>query len=66
MQKGVELAYKSVMRPVEGTILTVARKMAEASGEAVAVNAEMDLENLLKGGTMDFLSSCKSALIKPL
>ena len=46
MQKGVELAYKSVMRPVEGTILTVARKMAEASGEAVAVNAEMDLENL--------------------
>ncbi len=48
MQKGVELAYKSVMRPVEGTILTVARKMAEASGEAVAVNAEMDLENLLE------------------
>lgn len=48
MQKGVELAYKSVMRPVEGTILTVARKMAEASGEAVAVNSEMDLENLLE------------------
>ncbi len=48
MQKGVELAYKSVMRPVEGTILTVARKMAEASGEAVAVNVEMDLENLLE------------------
>ena len=48
MQKGVELAYKSVMRPVEGTILTVARKMAEASGEAVAVNEEMDLENLLE------------------
>ncbi len=48
MQKGVELAYKSVMRPVEGTILTVARKMAEAADEAVAVNAEMDLENLLE------------------
>ncbi len=48
MQKGVELAYKSVMRPVEGTILTVARKMAEAAGEAVAVDAAMDLENLVE------------------
>lgn len=48
MQKGVELAYKSVMRPVEGTILTVARKMADAAGEAVAVDAAMDLENLVE------------------
>ncbi len=30
MQMGVEAAYKAVMRPKEGTILTVARMMAEA------------------------------------
>ena len=29
MRLGVESAYKAVMRPTEGTILTVARKMAE-------------------------------------
>lgn len=48
MQKGVELAYKSVMRPVEGTILTVARKMAEAADKAVAVDAEMTVDALLE------------------
>ncbi len=47
MQKGVELAYKSVMRPVEGTILTVTRKMADAANDAVAVDSAMDVENLL-------------------
>lgn len=47
MQKGVELAYKSVMRPVEGTILTVTRKMADAAKDAVAVDSAMDVENLL-------------------
>lgn len=29
LQEGVQMAYKSVMRPVEGTILTVVRKLAE-------------------------------------
>lgn len=29
LQEGVQMAYKSVMRPVEGTILTVVRKSAE-------------------------------------
>jgi hypothetical protein len=48
MQKGVELAYKSVMRPVEGTILTVARKMSEAADKAVAVDADMTVEALLE------------------
>jgi hypothetical protein len=48
MQKGVELAYKSVMRPVEGTILTVARKMSEAADKAVAVEADMTVESLLE------------------
>lgn len=35
MQKGVEAAYKAVMRPKEGTILTVARMMAEAGRRTV-------------------------------
>lgn len=47
MQKGVELAYKSVMRPVEGTILTVARKMSEAAAAAVAAQDDISVEALL-------------------
>lgn len=35
MQKGVETAYKAVMKPKEGTILTVARGAAEAAQEAM-------------------------------
>lgn len=31
LQSGVETAYKAVMRPVEGTILTVAREMARSA-----------------------------------
>ncbi len=34
LQKARETAYKGVVRPVEGTILTVAREMAEAVEEA--------------------------------
>lgn len=34
LQSGVETAYKAVMRPVEGTILTVAREMARSAGRA--------------------------------
>ena len=31
-EAGVQTAYKSVMKPVEGTILTVAKDAAKASG----------------------------------
>lgn len=34
LKKGVEAAYKSVMKPTEGTILTVAREAAEKAKEA--------------------------------
>jgi DAK2 domain fusion protein YloV len=34
LQLGVETAYKAVMRPVEGTILTVAREMAKSAQRA--------------------------------
>ncbi|HHS98539.1 MAG TPA: DAK2 domain-containing protein, partial [Chloroflexi bacterium] len=35
LKEGAETAYKGVIRPVEGTILTVAREVAEAASEAV-------------------------------
>ncbi len=34
-EKGVEIAYKAVVRPVEGTILTVMRESSEALSKAV-------------------------------
>ncbi len=40
MQMGVEAAYKAVMRPKEGTILTVARMMAEAGKRAADNNGD--------------------------
>lgn len=44
-KKGVETAYKAVMKPVEGTILTVSR---EAADEAVRVaRPNMDVEELI-------------------
>ena len=36
LQLASDAAYKAVMRPVEGTILTVVREAAEAAGEAAA------------------------------
>lgn len=38
--KGVEAAYKAVMKPTEGTILTVARMAYEAGTELSAVNTD--------------------------
>lgn len=35
LQSGVEAAYKAVMKPAEGTILTVAREAAEAAKAAI-------------------------------
>jgi len=45
MQEGVETAYKAVMKPAEGTILTVAREAARASLAAAKKGA--DLEGVL-------------------
>lgn len=41
MKSGVELAYKSVMRPVEGTILTVSKAMAHKAVAAASENADV-------------------------
>lgn len=41
LQKGVEIAYKSVLKPVEGTILTVSRKAAEAAMEIAQTESDV-------------------------
>lgn len=40
MQKGVETAYKAVMKPKEGTILTVARGLADKAAELAETTDE--------------------------
>jgi hypothetical protein len=46
LSEGVEAAYKAVMKPAEGTILTVSRVSAENAVEACAENTA--LENILE------------------
>lgn len=48
LEHAAEVAYKAVIRPVEGTILTIIRSLAEAAAEGV--RRQMELEDL-----MDFL-----------
>lgn len=45
LKQGVDSAYKAVMKPVEGTILTVAKYAAQSGIKAVAEND--DLENVM-------------------
>ena len=42
MQDGVEAAYKAVMKPAEGTILTVSRLASEAAAEAANGGASLE------------------------
>ncbi|MCD7818186.1 MAG: DAK2 domain-containing protein, partial [Lachnospiraceae bacterium] len=46
-QKAVETAYKAVMKPKEGTILTVARGAAERAAELVEENPDIELSVLI-------------------
>lgn len=41
-EKAVETAYKAVMKPKEGTILTVARGMAEKASELAQEGVELE------------------------
>lgn len=52
MQVGVDNAYKAVMKPAEGTILTVSRLAATAAVEAAEVqdDVELVLEQAIKRG----------------
>lgn len=47
-EKAVESAYKAVMKPKEGTILTVAKGVADKANE-LAVSGEKDLSVFIKG-----------------
>ena len=42
LQEGVDAAYKAVMKPAEGTILTVSRKAAAATMKAAAENNHIE------------------------
>ena len=69
MQEGVSSAYKAVMKPAEGTILTVARVAAAGAAEAVAENdfVELAIEAAIEKGkvaleqTMDMNPVLKKA-----
>ncbi len=41
MRHGKETAYKGVLKPVEGTILTVIREAADATGHAAAISSDL-------------------------
>ena len=41
MQQATQIAYKGVLKPVEGTILTVIREAAAASGHAAAISPDL-------------------------
>jgi len=49
LQTGVDTAYKAVMRPVEGTILTVSRETAKGAYNR-AKSGETDILEILKAG----------------
>ena len=58
LEKGVEAAYKAVMKPTEGTILTVARLSAEHCKNVVEENPEITSAELWE----ELLLSSKDAL----
>ena len=47
-EKAVETAYKAVMKPMEGTILTVARGISEKARELCNENPEISMEAYVK------------------
>ena len=48
LTNGAKVAYKAVMRPVEGTILTVAREVAEAGEEYLKINSDCDFKEFFE------------------
>jgi len=67
LEEGSRMGYKAVMRPVEGTILTVSKGLAEGAKTAASGDLEAVLEAALKGGrevlnrTPDLLPVLKQA-----
>ena len=50
--KAVETAYKAVMKPKEGTILTVARGFSEKANELYEEDPQIKMEDLFSGALM--------------
>ncbi len=48
LQRATETAYKAVMKPKEGTILTVARSMSDKALEIIDKTPDIDLDELLE------------------
>ena len=48
LEKAAKTGYAAVMKPVEGTILTVARETAEGSRAALTANPSLDVLSLLE------------------
>ena len=65
MQDGVDAAYKAVMKPAEGTILTVSRMAAAAAVEAANAGASLEscLDCAIKAGS-DALTENQNPVLK--
>lgn len=65
LQSGVDTAYKAVMKPVEGTILTVSKETARAA-LAIAKNGGTILETLQEAQKQGFKSLAKTPEMLPV
>ncbi|MFT9847912.1 DAK2 domain-containing protein [Aneurinibacillus sp. REN35] len=61
-QQGVEMAYKAVMKPVEGTILTVAREAAAAARKAARSGSIEDVIETLTAAAQRALDNTPNQL----
>jgi len=50
LEESAKMAYKAVMKPKEGTILTIARALGEYATESNETDIEMALTEVIKGG----------------
>ena len=61
LANGAKIAYKAVMRPVEGTILTVAREVSEAAVKYASENPDSDFrdffDNIVAAGETSLLKT---------
>jgi DAK2 domain fusion protein YloV len=61
LQMGVDAAYKAVMKPTEGTILTVTRLAAEAAGKSAATECD-ELWDVIRGAAQEALADTPNLL----
>ncbi|MGD6793685.1 DAK2 domain-containing protein [Metabacillus indicus] len=59
LQAGVNTAYKAVMKPVEGTILTVAKDSAKKAVDTMEANPEISIDQLMEAVFAESKASLK-------